>query len=742
MAIVWSGFAQGNDGNGLRVGVDVTRSGNVFTVKYYYGTEFAYSDSQTLNRTGGSVGGSFSFSNNGGSQVLINTASFTGSPGGSYTFGANITGSYNGANPSVSVTASIPISAPAAPGTPSIARVSDTQHTLSWTRNATGAAPYAGQNILRETFLNGAWGSSQKIAVVSGSATSFSDTTTEARRVYRWRVQAFNSSGSATSGTSANAYTTPPPPTNCEATKSGSDIVVTWSNGPTYGAYETQVERSSGGGAWTLIATRGNGVTSNTDVAPSASLTQQYRVRHRTTSGTVLASAYSTSQTVQLLAPPNAPTNLAPTTIRDAASNVTLAWQHNPVDTTAQTQLQVRHRALGAGTWTEITAVTSSVSSWTLPAGTYTNGTTVEWQVRTRGQHASFGAYSSSATFPTSATPTATVNVPAEGGVVATSALTVQWGYFQAQGSPQAAYRVELRNDLGQTVEVATGVGEVFFRTMATPLPDGSSWSVRVEVTSAAGLTSVVDSNAFTVVYTLPPTPVAAVQWDPETASTGVTVTIPAPSGGQVAAVAVDVFRSVDGQVTWEPVVTGLLYDGSTPVLATDYAPRVAGTTDYQAVAVSALPSRASSAVQTVITPDVSDPVPAPKVWLSGGPQFAQVAHSGGDVAISSDGGVTRVLRQYAGRVSPVEHTGTDEVRSWSISFDVISQVVSGLRTMLRGSPAEQWRDLSYVPGPLLLRVTDGDVYELVSISSISVATAPHRGLARHQVSFTATRVA
>jgi hypothetical protein len=744
MAIAWSAYAQGNDGNGIRVGVDCYRlNATTVRVDYYFQTEFNYNDNQTLNKTG-SATGTFNYLNNqaGGSQVLIQTVDIAASPGNTYTFGASISGVYNNANPSISASVTVPFDAPAAPGIPTATRNSDTSQTLTWTRNATAAAPYDSQQVQRADYDTG-WGPWSTIATVAGSATTYTDTTTIAQRIYDYRVVSVNSAGSAIgASTSPEVYTTPKAPSGCAAAKSGANIVVSWTNGPNYASYQTEVYESAAGGAYTLLATVNNAVGSYTHVAPNAGQTHQYRVRHKTTTGpgNPLFSGYSTSSTVQLLAAPNAPTGLSPTTVRDAAAAIVLTWAHNPVDTTGQEQYQVRYRVLGGPTWTTPAAVTSGTSQHTLAANTFTNGQTIEWQVSTKGQAASFSPFSSSATIPTSATPTATVNTPANASTVATATTSVAWGYFQSGGSVQASWQVELLNGSGQVVESRSGVGTGTSTTLTTVLPNGTSWSVRVRVTSAAGLTSAWATSAFTVTYALPPTPTVAVTWQPTTASAQVTVTVPAPTGGQVPATSLDLFRSVDAGVTWQPVTLGVPYNGATPVTVTDYAPRVAGQTRWYADAVSATPSRASSTVQTLTTPQVGDPSPAPTVWLGAGPEFSQVARSGGEVTVARGGGLVKVLRSYAGRVLPVEHAGTQTARTWSVTAQVI-EAPGG--SMLAGSDPALWRALSYLPGPFLLRLADVDDWAFVSVSEVTVSSAvpaPHRHR-RHQVSFTAVEV-
>lgn len=739
MTIAWSSYAQGNDGNGLSVGIELEQQvPTTLAAKYYIRTEWNYADNQTLVR-GGTVTGDVGFYNNsggGGTAIHINTGGpLTNlTPGASYNFTAQITGSYNGASPFVSVWGYIPFSTPAAPSVVTPTRVSDQHVNLSWTRNATSAAPYHSQQVQRREY-DYAWGGWATIATVSGDATSYADTTTRHERVYDYRIVAVNPAGSATGqAMSTGVHMTPYGPSGATANKSGTDITVAWTNGITYASYETQIEESTNGGSsWSLLHTVGNGVSQWTHVAPNAAVTHTYRVRHRTTayvSG--LASGYSTTGTVQLLTAPGAPTGLAPTSVRDADSNIAFAWTHNPVDTTAQTQFQVRHREQGAGTWTTVTAVVSGTSEWTLPAGTYDNGDVVEWQVATKGAHADFGPFSASAVFATSSTPTVSVSNLTDGGTVELSTLSVGWVYYQAEGSAQVSYHLTLSNSSG-VVETVVGVGEGSSATFATTLPDGSSWTLGIQVMSAAGLSSAAVELDFTVSYALPPTPVAAVTWAPGTATAAISVTIPTPEGDEVTATSVDVFRSVDGEVTWEPAITGAPYTGGATVNLTDYMPRVAGATSYRVDAVSALPSRASSDIETIVTPETADPT-APVVWLSGGPSFSAVAHSGGDVDITRAAARERVLHEYAGRASVVEHTGLRRRRTWAVSCAVY-EAPGG---MLYGSAPEDWFSLDALAGPFLLRLADRDEYVYVSLQGpISVQTPRHTSqVTVHQVSF------
>src|SRR5690606_4025610 len=127
-------------------------------------------------------------------------------------------------------------------------------------------------------------------------------------------------------------------------------------------------------------------------VGPSLVDTHTYRVRHVINApGTVghgLASAFRQTNTVQLAAPPNPPTILGPNGARDATGDITLSWQHNPVDSSEQRQYEWRWRIEGDPTWTTEPVEVTDAESHLVPGGTWNNGDTIEWAVRTWGEHA------------------------------------------------------------------------------------------------------------------------------------------------------------------------------------------------------------------------------------------------------------------------------------------------------------------------------------------------------------------
>lgn len=434
MAIDWGAWEYGS-GNGMRVGVEATvesishgESVATFTVKYYTENQYTMGDTQTLN-LGGSIDGSITFNNSaGGSPVLRGTrtynytypASSYGSSPGSRTFSATLSGAYNGITPSSSDTRAIPArpyAAPAAPTSAAATRISDESNKVSWTRHHTYGEPW--QDILVQRWIYGYLsyaGSSDwySVARISGTATTYSDAGAVPNRKYKYRVRAENSAGNSGFDETGILYTSPATPTSVTRLQMGVNQRVTWTNNVDYAEYATEVWHATNG-VWdsTPAVTYAAGVNEHVISAPDASIKHKWRVRAKTTSGTLLYSAYSTetTETAGTTSPPSAPINLSPggSIIVDPSTVIVLNWSHIPTDTSAQTSYAIQYRVNG-GSWVSIPQTFSSTSNHTLTPATFTSGVTVEWQVQTWGSDPVASAWSAIASFDTA--PATSVKYP------------------------------------------------------------------------------------------------------------------------------------------------------------------------------------------------------------------------------------------------------------------------------------------------------------------------------------------
>lgn len=377
---------------------------------------------------------------------------------------------------------------PTIPKTPTglaVTRVSDTQQTLSWASASVNTSA-----VVQRSTDGGAW---QQVGAPSGNAHSFTDTTTTANHKYDYRVAVVAGAGQSGWSGTATIYTTPSVPAAPSAVRDGMDIVVSGS----FSSVATGVDVQDGA---TVVAS--NVTLPWRHVAPDPGTPHTYKIRAVRGS---LASAWSpASNTVQLIAPPNPPVNLSPNGgVAASDGPVVLSWTHNPVDSSSQSAFEVQWRPTG-GAWTTISGTTASSVSVTLPTGGF------EWQVRTKGSDPSFSGWSAVATVTVIDRPGVAVIQPVD--TWAASTLEVEWSWFQAQGRPQSAWRVELLDSTGQVVESRDGSGDTGSYLLTRRLTEGT-WTVRVK--GATGdVWSIFGSETFTVAFIPPEPPELSGVWD------------------------------------------------------------------------------------------------------------------------------------------------------------------------------------------------------------------------------------
>lgn len=420
MAVEWGSYETA-DGKGMRVGIDVAVEPTVghneasctFTVEYWTQNNGSFGGWQKLNLSGAIVE-VIGFTNDDGNTAVrraTRTYIYTydsdeyGKSPGTKNFTATMSGITSGITPSKTRSEAItarPYGAPAPPSTLVATRISDTSTKLTWTNNSTPGEPYSeGQYIDRLDYPSGSW--LQGIAVTGAAASTWTDSSTVANKKYQYRIQAQNAIDLSAFATSPIVYTTPAIPGAPTRTTTGADQVITWTNpGTGYAEYVTEIWHAADG-AWdgAPLAAVASGLTSYTHLAPSSLVRHKYRVRHKTSAGAVLYSAYTaeTTETIGTTSAPAAPTGLSPNGVPvNPALPIGLTWTHNSTDGTGQRQYQVRHRVVGNATWTTTATIVSAIASYTLAAGAYTAGQSMEWQVATWGTGAISSAWSASAT--------------------------------------------------------------------------------------------------------------------------------------------------------------------------------------------------------------------------------------------------------------------------------------------------------------------------------------------------------
>jgi len=517
---------------------------------------------------------------------------------------------YGSVNESHTGTLTVP-SLPRIPTGLTVTRVSDMQQSLGWTRVGT----YTSVIVQRQTD-DGAW---QQVGVAAGNAASFTDATTVANRKYTYRVAGTTAAGQSGWSNSSTVFTTPAAPVGASAARSGNDIVVSVSGVPLW-ASSFDVRDGA-----TIVGTSVS--LPWTHAAPNPALPHTYQVRGNV--GALVGDWSAASNTVQLISPPNAPTGLDPNGgVRASDEDVVFQWVHNPVDSSAQTAYELRHR-VGAGAWTTLTGTTASTRSVLLSVASH------EWQVRTRGTHADFSPWSAVAVVDVIGRPGVAVVQPDIEWEA--SILPVVWSWLQAQGRPQSAWQAEL-SQAGVVLETREGSGAETTMTFARRLTEGS-WTVRVRAATGE-VWSVWAAATFDVVFDPPATPTISAIWDESQG--GVTITALPGEGAPVTVRIVIERSSGDG---WELVaeVTGVttMIDWESPSY---------GDIEYRATAFTV---EGATAETVIIVAARSD-----SLWLSGGAGFGVTSRLPFDPKVSISAGRARAVKQYAGRSLPVAYTG------------------------------------------------------------------------------------
>lgn len=530
-------------------------------------------------------------------------------------------------------------------------RNSDNQISLIWTRNGV----YSGA-VVHRRMNDGAW---QQVGTPGGNANAFTDTTTVANRKYEYRV--IGRAGNALSvgwSNVASVYTTPVAPTGISASRQGSGIVVNASGKPPYAtSYDVRDGATQIATAVALPWIHAN---------PNAAVPHTYQVRARV--GGLIGPWSTSSNTVQLLTPPNAPAGLAPNgAVVPDDQDVTFRWTHNPVDSSDQSAYELRYR-LNGGAWTTLSGTTASERAVTLGVGA------IEWQVRTKGTHPDFGAWSSVAAFSVVSRPGVAIVQPDTSWDAST--LPVEWTYFQPQDRPQSAWQVQLLNADDEIVETRSGSGAATTVTLTRRLTEGH-WTVNVQA-ATGDVWSDWASSSFDVVFDPPATPSITAEWDEEQGGVSLTVTV-GEDGDAPATVEILIERSVDGAETWEQVAV-VAADAN----LVDWESLTFGITAYRATAFTS--EGAASIAQAEAN------ARSGALWLSGGAGFGVTARLPFDPAVTITAERERTLKQYAGRSLPVAYTGEARSRVVAVSGRTTDRDpdTADVDTLTRVAQAEQ----------------------------------------------------
>lgn len=582
----------------------------------------------------------------------------------------------------------------------SLTKESDYRHTVRWTGDYTTAEEgYPYENIFIDRWDNvaGRW---YLVATLGWWATSYTDRSTQPDREYAYRVQAGNSAGLSPYVYTVSSWTTPARHPNLSWARPQVDVVLSWSKVTSLPVWtEVQVQQPAGIGAWTHMAdVAGN---SWTHTSPDGTVDLLYRVRPWIEG---VVGEWTTSALVPALTAPLPPTTRGPdgNTVDNTVDPVVLNWLHNPRDGTTQTAYEVRLK-VGAGEWTNTGKLAGSTGSHTFPAGTWPAGQTVQWQVRTWGQHATASAMSAIAQFTTGSRPSVTVTNP--GAVFGRSDVTVEWDYHDPEGTPQVRALVELLDANDAALWTTTVLGSATSVYVPRNLDNNTTYKVQVVARDGSGLNSAPAVKTFTTSFVPPPAPLVVLQYDPDLGSVTVNIdntNAPLPPDWDPPTHN-RVWRSIDGgefELIADPIPTDAIF--------TDWVPTIHGTNTYRVEAVSALGTTNATAAQLV----------ADSAWcfVNGGPDHTVMARLKGGPAVALATSRTKVLHQFVGLDAPVEFTGAHQTREYTLAGAVDGY---GAEAAVWGS-WQAWDAMAGMPAPLIFRDPMGR-RETVSIDSVQI---------------------
>lgn len=602
-------------------------------------------------------------------------------------------------------------------------RVNDNRVNITWTRRASTAAPVTSQRVQRRayTVANPVWGSWSNVATVSGTATSFTDTTTQPNTAYQWRIQAVNESGNAVSGGEKDTEIrmTPAAPTGVTAKKLASgDIQVSFKNASPYVPdVRYTIQDNPGGTGWVTVGTRTSDSQPFVHADPNAAVSHQYRVRIEDTRYNLLASAWSgLSNVVQLLAPPLAPTLLAPTGTVDRDKSVRYRWRHNSVDTTDQTQVEIQvwdprypnnpgkyFRQTSEEELEDLAAVGVSL--------------TMEWSARTKGAHADFGPWSPRQAFKTASLPEVVIQSPEL--TLDQSQVEVVWEYQNADASGQSRWEAQLLDAEENVLATGAGNGTASSYRFSYILQDATEYTVMVRARAGSGLWSEWDTTTFTTDFPLPYLAEAMPEWDLETGSVSITFDIDDTSPDELAPDSVDVQRD-DGD-GWVTIAAGL--DPETSMV--DYTPRL-GEVRYRVISRTDLPT-ARLGPETVIEWEhgTADPI-----YVNGGTEFDVVCTAiGHEVSDAPD--IEQALQEWAGWPKATAVFGEGESYTVQFQGNIFPHMPEGRSTR------EEWHDLLLQRGIVCYRDCQGrKVYGLLGLNFSTASSVTRLSVTVDQTEF------
>ncbi len=361
-------------------------------------------------------------------------------------------------------TQSIVTNPPAKPTNLAAVVVASDRINLTWKDNANDESGFKVERKIGN-------GSYVEVAILGANTTSYSDLGLSPNTNYGYRVSAYNGGGNSAYSNEVTAKTeaVPSAPTSLSVNViSSSRIELSWtdrSNNET----GFKIERKTGSGSYSEIATVGSNTTIYTDTGLSSDVTYTYRVRAYNGAGN---SAYSNEVSAKTGNIPSAPTSLSASVT--SSSRIELSWTDRSNN---ETGFKIE-RKTGSGSYSEIATVGSNTTTYR-DTGLSSDGT---YTYRVRAYNgAGNSAYSNEISARTGNIPSAPTSLSAS--VTSSSRIELSW---TDRSNNETGFKIERKTGSGSYSEIAT-VGSNTTTYRDAGLSSGVTYTYRVRAYNGTG---------------------------------------------------------------------------------------------------------------------------------------------------------------------------------------------------------------------------------------------------------------
>ncbi|MGB6873288.1 MAG: fibronectin type III domain-containing protein [Dehalococcoidia bacterium] len=330
---------------------------------------------------------------------------------------------------------------------------------------------------------------------------------------YYWRVNAKNSFGSTSSWSSYSYFKTavglpPNAPSDLIATTiSSSQINLTWQDNSSDEA-GFKIERKTGSGSYSQIATVGASVTSYSNTGLTASTTYYYRVRAYSVAGN---SDYSNEASATTLPPPPAAPVLKSPANRSTVPSLTPRLEWNASTGATDYGLQVAITSSFTSLVVDETGITDLF--YDVSEGTLNWNTIYYWRVNAKNSLGSTSTWSRYRYFRTAVGPPPEAPSDLVATAISSSRIDLSW---QDNSSDEAGFKIERKTGSGSYSQIATVGADVTNYSDSSRLSAGTTY-YRVRAYKRTLNSDYCEEASATI---LPPPPAASVLKSPANRST------------------------------------------------------------------------------------------------------------------------------------------------------------------------------------------------------------------------------